>query len=90
MKSVNLLLALSLFFYSKGFGYDLARCLDEHDCIVFATCLQPDKNGATDLNRLTTNRVHVIPLDVGSDESVAGAKKYIHKHCPKEGTCRSS
>ena len=77
-----------LFVFCIGFGYDLARRLDEHDCIVFATCLHPNKNGAAELDRLTSNRIHVIPLDVGSDKSVDGALKYVQKHCPKEGKGR--
>ena len=71
--------------YFSGFGHELAQRLDEHGCIVFATCLHPGKNGASELNRATSKRVHVIPMDVGSDKSVTTALKYIQKHCPKEG-----
>ena len=70
---------------SAGFGHDLARRLDDHGCVVFASCLHPGKNGALELDRATSNRVHVMPMDVGSDKSVLAALKYVQKRCPHEG-----
>ena len=75
-------------FYSiifAGFGHELAKRLDEHGCIVFASCLHPGKNGASELKRTTSRNVHILPLDVGSDKSVTAALQYVQKHCPHEG-----
>ena len=68
-----------------GFGHELAKRLDEHGCIVFASCLHPGKNGASELKRTTSRNVHIFPLDVGSEKSVTAALQYVQKHCPEEG-----
>ncbi|XP_053407090.1 D-beta-hydroxybutyrate dehydrogenase, mitochondrial-like [Mercenaria mercenaria] len=68
-----------------GFGHDLARRLDNLKFTVFAGCLHPEGDGARKLKAASSKRLHVIPLDVGSDESVEAAHDYVVKHLPESG-----
>lgn len=68
-----------------GFGHDLAKRLDELEFTVFAGCLKPEGEGARKLAKTSSKRLHVVPLDVGSDSSVEEAHEYVKKHLPKNG-----
>ncbi|KAL4233227.1 (2R 3R)-2 [Mactra antiquata] len=68
-----------------GIGHDVARRLDSLDFTVFAGCLYPDGEGAKKLKSESSKRLHIVPLDVASDESVLKAHDYVVKHLPKNG-----
>ncbi|KAH3728008.1 hypothetical protein DPMN_053953 [Dreissena polymorpha] len=68
-----------------GFGHDLARRLDDRKFTVFAGCLRPDGAGARKLASGASKRLHVVPLDVTSDDSVEEAHAYVKKHLPSGG-----
>lgn len=68
-----------------GFGHDLARRLDSQQFTVFAGCLNPDSDGARKLKANSSKRLHIVPLDVGSDQSVEEAHDYVVKHLPESG-----
>lgn len=78
-------MSLVTFIVLTGFGHDLARRLDELEFVVFAGCLKPGEEGARKLKSSSSKRLHVVPLDVGSDSSVEEAREYVKKHLPKNG-----
>lgn len=61
----------------SGFGYSLAQRLDDLGLHVFAGCLLPEKEGAQTLKKSCSERLHVVPLDVTSEESVQSALQYV-------------
>lgn len=61
----------------SGFGNSLAQRLDDLGLHVFAGCLFPEKEGAQLLKKSCSERLHVLQLDVTSDESVENAVKYV-------------
>lgn len=69
-----------------GFGHDLALRLDSLKFTVFAGCLHPEGEDAKRLKSLSSYRLHIVSQDVGSDQSVGEAYKYVKEHLPKEGT----
>ncbi|KAJ7317796.1 hypothetical protein JRQ81_003958 [Phrynocephalus forsythii] len=62
----------------SGFGKALARQLDTLGMHVLATCLTQE--GAEELERLSTNRLKTILLDITSTEKVATATEWV-KRC---------
>lgn len=52
---------------------------------VFAGCLYPEKEDAQKLKSRASARLHIVPLDVGSDGSVREAHGYVKKHLPVDG-----
>ena len=52
---------------------------------MFAGCLHPGGHGTKKLKSSSSERLHIVPLDVGSDESVAKAHEYVVKHLPENG-----
>ncbi|KAL4234280.1 (2R 3R)-2 [Mactra antiquata] len=68
-----------------GFGHDVARRLDSLGFTVFAGCLYPDGEGAKKLKSESSKRLHIVPLDVASDESVLKAHDFVVKHLPNNG-----
>lgn len=68
-----------------GFGHDLAQRLDAAKITVFAGCLNPDGAGAIRLKESCSKKLHIVPLDVSSDDSVDKAHNYIVKHLPENG-----
>ncbi|XP_064633412.1 retinol dehydrogenase 16-like [Lineus longissimus] len=62
-----------------GFGHACARALDRLGCVVFAGCLRPDGPDAQQLRADSTDQLHIVPLDVTSDDSVEKAVKYINE-----------
>lgn len=59
--------------------------LDSLGFKVFAGCLLPEGDGAKRLKESSSDRLHVLPLDVASDDSVREAVEHVGKHCPKRG-----
>ncbi|XP_072015611.1 retinol dehydrogenase 16-like [Amphiura filiformis] len=64
-----------------GFGNALAKSLDRKGCNVFATCLTP--NGAKTLEECTSDRLHVIMMDVLKSESIKEAFEEVQKKLPQ-------
>ncbi|XP_060083596.1 D-beta-hydroxybutyrate dehydrogenase, mitochondrial-like [Ylistrum balloti] len=62
-----------------GIGYTLARKLDRLGFTVYAGCLR----GTSDLRKHASKRLHVIQLDVTSDDSVSKALDYVSAHSTK-------
>jgi NAD(P)-dependent dehydrogenase (short-subunit alcohol dehydrogenase family) len=54
--------------------------------MVFAGCLKSQEGGARELRELNLKRLHVIQMDVTSDEQVAAAVAYVSRHIPPQGT----
>lgn len=69
----------------SGFGYELALRLEKMGAIVFAGCLKSQCGGAQELRELNLKRLHVIQMDVTSDEQVAAAVAYVSRHIPPQG-----
>jgi len=69
----------------SGFGYELALRLEKMGAIVFAGCLKSQTGGAQELRELNLKRLHVVQMDVTSDEQVAAAVTYVSKHIPPQG-----
>jgi 3-hydroxybutyrate dehydrogenase len=65
--------------YLIGFGFGLAKVLEDMGFTVFAGCLLGDSDGAQTLRSSTTGRMHVIQLDVTKDTSVEDALKFVKK-----------
>jgi NAD(P)-dependent dehydrogenase (short-subunit alcohol dehydrogenase family) len=55
--------------------------------IVFAGCLKSQCGGAQKLRELNLRRLHVIQMDVTSDEQVAAAVAYVSRQIPPQGIC---
>ncbi|XP_041835219.1 D-beta-hydroxybutyrate dehydrogenase, mitochondrial [Melanotaenia boesemani] len=69
----------------SGFGYQLARCLDQRGFVVFAGCLFPEGAGAQSLAIQSSSNLKILKLDVTSDEDVQQAKKTVMKNLPEKG-----
>ena len=63
----------------SGFGHGLAVRLDNLGFTVFAGVLNTEGEGAAKLRGSTTNRMHVIKMDVTQDEDVKQALSYVTK-----------
>ena len=64
-----------------GFGHELVKRLDRLGCHVFAGCLT--EKGETELNKICSNRVQTIPLDVTRHESVLKAYELVKSKLPE-------
>ena len=64
-----------------GFGHELAKRLDRLGCHVFAGCLT--EKGETELNKICSDRLHTIPLDVSKHESVLKAYELVKSKIPE-------
>lgn len=62
-----------------GFGNLLARKLDKAGWKVYACCLLPSGEGATQLNQETSGLLKVIKMDVTSDADVEAAYKKVER-----------
>jgi len=62
---------------TTGFGHALALHLDRLGATVFAGCLYAKGSGASKLKEAGSDRMHVIQLDVTSDEQVAECVRYV-------------
>ena len=69
-----------------GFGHDLAKSLHRLGFTVFAGCLNDCSDGALALKKLgaVTNSLHVIQMDVTSQEQVDAARDYVHRNLPSD------
>ena len=69
---------------SAGFGHALVKRLDYLGFTVIAGCLDNKSEGAEILRKWSdSGRIHVVQLDVTSDESVNNLHSYVQKHSPK-------
>ncbi|KAL4239934.1 hypothetical protein ACF0H5_000730 [Mactra antiquata] len=64
----------------SGFGNQFARRLDEKGFTVFAGCLMPDREGARLLKEESSDRLHVVHVDVTDEWLVRGAVKYVKEN----------
>ncbi|XP_064594575.1 D-beta-hydroxybutyrate dehydrogenase, mitochondrial-like [Liolophura sinensis] len=69
-----------------GIGNSLARRLVSLGFRVFAGCYRPDDEEAQALRASCGDSLHVVPLDVSSDSSVADAVKHVKEYL-KDGGC---
>ncbi|XP_061907283.1 D-beta-hydroxybutyrate dehydrogenase, mitochondrial-like [Entelurus aequoreus] len=69
----------------SGFGYELARCLDQRGFVVFAGCLFPQGMGAQNLARESSANLQLVKLDVTSDADVQQAKTVVLDNLPEKG-----
>lgn len=53
--------------------------------VVFAGCVKAQESGAQELKDLNLKRLHVMQMDVTSDEQVAAAVDYVSRHIPPQG-----
>ncbi|XP_067845546.1 D-beta-hydroxybutyrate dehydrogenase, mitochondrial [Heptranchias perlo] len=65
-----------------GFGYLLAKQLDQLGFHVFAGCLFPDGEGAQTLKKECSSELNILKLDVTLDEDVAKAKEFVEANLP--------
>ena len=72
-----------------GFGHLLAGHLDQLGMTVFAGCLNASGEGAQKLKASGSSRLHVLQMDVTSDEQVAQCVAYIESTVGKSsGWCQ--
>ena len=60
-----------------GFGHNLAKKLADYGFAVYAGCLVPSGDGASQLASHSSGRIQVVPLDVTKDADVAEARKTV-------------
>lgn len=70
----------------SGFGHAVALQLDKLGFRVFAGCLQADAGGqgAKDLREKGSDRLHVIQLDITSNDQISKAVEYVRKTLPED------
>jgi lipase chaperone LimK len=49
--------------------------------------VKSQEGGAKELKELNLKRLHIIQMDVTSDEQVAAAAQYVSRHIPPQGDC---
>lgn len=64
----------------SGFGYTIARRLDEMGCHVFAACLT--EVGKLELARTCSDRMNAFEMDVTNHDSVLRAYEYVTSILP--------
>lgn len=69
----------------SGFGFQLARCLDQQGFTVFAGCLLADGPGARSLARLCSSSLQLLQLDVTQDQDVEQALRAVQEQLPHKG-----
>ena len=69
---------------SIGFGNHLVRHLDNIGVLTFAGCLSTENESSRRLADETSERVHLLQLDVTNDQQVADSKKYINNIIKKK------
>ncbi|XP_044535158.1 short-chain dehydrogenase/reductase family 9C member 7-like [Gracilinanus agilis] len=67
----------------SGFGNLLARKLDERGMRVLATCFTEE--GAQELRRVSSHRLHITFMDVTKTESIEAAAQWVHAHVGEQG-----
>ncbi|KFM78837.1 Estradiol 17-beta-dehydrogenase 2, partial [Stegodyphus mimosarum] len=68
-----------------GFGHLLAKELHKEGFEVFAGCLFPEGNGAKELQNYSSYSIHIIPLDVTSEDSLSKAYQYVANRVKDKG-----
>ncbi|XP_053407152.1 D-beta-hydroxybutyrate dehydrogenase, mitochondrial-like [Mercenaria mercenaria] len=68
-----------------GLGYLFAKHFDEIGFTVFAGCLHKEGEGAVTLRSQSSNRLHVVPIDITDDKSVEEAFQYVTQNMPSTG-----
>ncbi|WP_167855479.1 SDR family oxidoreductase [Hymenobacter fodinae] len=63
---------------NRGLGLELTRQYLERGDTVYAACRNPD--AAAELKALGTTRLHLIQLDLTSEDSIAQAQKAVRRH----------
>ncbi|XP_035225764.1 estradiol 17-beta-dehydrogenase 2-like isoform X2 [Stegodyphus dumicola] len=64
----------------SGFGHHLVKRLYSRGFQVFACCLFPYGEGAVELTKSCSDRLHVLGLDVTDDDSVKEAVTYVKQN----------
>ncbi|GFU20786.1 estradiol 17-beta-dehydrogenase 2, partial [Nephila pilipes] len=64
----------------SGFGHFLAKRLDSKGFHVFAACLFPSGEGATELKKSCSQRLHVLHMDVTKEDSVKDAVEFVKQN----------
>eukprot|EP00058_Branchiostoma_floridae_P027065 XP_002612556.1 3-hydroxybutyrate dehydrogenase [Branchiostoma floridae] len=67
-----------------GFGKEVSRVLHDRGFTVFAGCVLKDKGGegARELAAVGSPRLHVLQMDVTSDDSLWKARQYMEENLP--------
>ncbi|GFT82676.1 estradiol 17-beta-dehydrogenase 2 [Nephila pilipes] len=68
-----------------GFGHLLAKRLDSKGFHVFAACLFPSGEGATELKKSCSQRLHVLHVDVTKDDSVKEVVEFVKRNLGASG-----
>ena len=68
-----------------GIGHTLAITLDDVGFNVIATCLRGKGEGAQELRRSGSKRMHVLEVDVSSNASVAQCLQHVAEECSDAG-----
>ena len=63
-----------------GFGHMLSIRLDQKGYKVFSGCYLPEESGAEELRKKCSSNLHVLPIDVTSQNSVEAAEEYVRTH----------
>lgn len=66
-----------------GFGHALALQLADLGAVVFAGCLRSQEGGAEQLKN--HRNIHVVQMDITSDEDVTAALDYVSGNLPPKG-----
>nr|XP_022329706.1 D-beta-hydroxybutyrate dehydrogenase, mitochondrial-like isoform X2 [Crassostrea virginica] len=69
----------------SGFGHELVKRLDQLGFTVFAGCLSEKSEGAQNLQKECTRRVHILKLDVTKSEDIRRAADTVEKICRGTG-----
>ncbi|XP_072034224.1 D-beta-hydroxybutyrate dehydrogenase, mitochondrial-like [Amphiura filiformis] len=67
-----------------GFGHLLAVSLDKLGYWVFAGCLFPERDGAQQLCKETSDRVTILRCDITSDECVEDVRNRVAEICQQQ------
>ena len=67
----------------RGLGFAMTKQLLQLGHIVFAGQFLPDWQDLSNLKKEYNDRLHIVPLDIGSDESVEEAAKIVKNHTDK-------
>lgn len=65
----------------RGFGNEIVKKLDHLGCQVFAGCRS--QRGIKELDTETSERCHVIQMDISDADSVQAALEYVKSKIPK-------
>lgn len=63
----------------SGFGHALAERLADYGFTIYAGCLFPSGKGAIELRKHSPKKIHIIKLDVTSQEDVDRARESVDK-----------